>query len=87
MAGTVGPDEAVFRSHLPPGSFLLGAPASRWRQVLVAWPYALFACARWRHRVRCGSSVAIIRGGRRRRARGTSSATSARAPNAGRLHR
>ncbi len=43
MAGTVGPDEAVFRSHLAAGKLLLGASTSRWRQVLVAWPYALFA--------------------------------------------
>lgn len=41
MSTSIGPDEAVFRSHLGGGSFLLGVAAGRWRLVSVAWPHAV----------------------------------------------
>lgn len=42
MSAIIGPDEAVFRSHLGGGSFLLGAATGRWRLVSIAWPHAVF---------------------------------------------
>ena len=42
MQPSVGPDEAVFRSHLATGRFLSGVAAGRWRLVSIDWPYTVF---------------------------------------------
>lgn len=41
MSNAPSPDEAVFRSHLAGGSFLLGVASERWRLISISWPYAV----------------------------------------------